>query len=85
MAYVIAEPCHGTKAGDCVTVCPVDCIHPRDDEADYGGAEQLFIDPDTCINCGACAAVCTVEAIYPEEDLPEKWQKFIQINADHYK
>jgi len=47
--------------------------------------EQLFIDPATCINCGACAAVCPVEAIFPEEDLPEQWQKYTQINADHYK
>ena len=29
MAYVIAEPCIGTKDTACVDVCPVDCIHPR--------------------------------------------------------
>ena len=33
MAYVIAEPCTGTKDTACVDVCPVDCIHPRKDEA----------------------------------------------------
>jgi len=27
MAYVIAEPCIGTKDTACVDVCPVDCIH----------------------------------------------------------
>jgi NAD-dependent dihydropyrimidine dehydrogenase PreA subunit len=32
MAYVIAEPCVGTKDTACVDVCPVDCIHPRKDE-----------------------------------------------------
>ena len=32
MAYVIAEPCIGTKDSACVDVCPVDCIHPRKDE-----------------------------------------------------
>ena len=26
MAYVIAEPCIGTKDTACVDVCPVDCI-----------------------------------------------------------
>jgi NAD-dependent dihydropyrimidine dehydrogenase PreA subunit len=26
MAYVIAEPCIGTKDNSCVEVCPVDCI-----------------------------------------------------------
>ena len=34
MAYVIAEPCIGTKDTACVDVCPVDCIHPRKDEPD---------------------------------------------------
>ena len=29
MAYVITEPCIGTKDTACVDVCPVDCIHPR--------------------------------------------------------
>ena len=84
MAFIIAEPCIGEKSGECVQVCPVDCIHPRPDEAEYDGAEQLYIDPQVCINCAACAAVCPVEAIFPEEDLPEKWRQFIEINANHY-
>jgi hypothetical protein len=28
MAYVIAEPCIGTKDTARVDACPVDCIHP---------------------------------------------------------
>ena len=36
MAYVIAEPCIGTKDTACVDACPVDCIHPKKDEAGYG-------------------------------------------------
>ena len=35
MAYVIAEPCINTKDTACVDVCPVDCIHPRKDEAAF--------------------------------------------------
>ena len=27
MAYIICEPCVGTKDTACVDVCPVDCIH----------------------------------------------------------
>ena len=34
MAYVIAEPCIGTKDTACVDACPVDCIHPKKDEAE---------------------------------------------------
>ena len=85
MAHIIAEPCIGTKDTACVEVCPVDCIHPTTDEAKADDAEQLYIDPDTCIDCGLCVDECPVQAIYPEEDLPEEWTKYIQINADWYK
>jgi NAD-dependent dihydropyrimidine dehydrogenase PreA subunit len=54
MAYVIAEPCIGTKDTACVDVCPVDCIHPRKDEAGFEAETQLYIHPDECIDCGAC-------------------------------
>ena len=64
MAYVIAEPCIGTKDSACVDACPVDCIHPKKDEGDHGEAEQLFIDPVECIDCGACVPVCPVSAIF---------------------
>ena len=85
MAYVIAEPCIGTKDTACVDVCPVDCIHPRKDEAGFEEAKQLYINPDECIDCGACVPVCPVTAIFALEDLPEKWAGYTQINADHYK
>ena len=85
MAFIIAEPCIGTKSGECIQVCPVDCIHPRQDEGEFESVEMIYIDPITCINCGACAAVCPVEAIFPEEDLPEKWSSFIQKNAEFFQ
>lgn len=86
MTHIIAEPCIGTKDTACVEVCPVDCIHPTVDENPvYEDATQLFIDPDTCIDCGLCVDECPVQAIFPEEDLPEEWHKYIAINADWYK
>ena len=85
MAYVIAEPCIGTKDTACVDACPVDCIHPRKDEAEFTDATQLYINPDECIDCGACEPACPVAAIFPEEETPEKWKSFIQINYDHWK
>src|SRR3989449_6779383 len=74
MAYIIAEPCIGTKDTACVDVCPVDCIHPRKDEANFADVPQLYIDPVECIDCGACVPVCPVSAIFPLDDLPEKWR-----------
>jgi NAD-dependent dihydropyrimidine dehydrogenase PreA subunit len=85
MTYVIAEPCIGTKDTSCVEVCPVDCIHPRQGEAGFETEEKLYIDPDTCIDCGACVPVCPVKAIFREDELPEKWARFQQIDADWYK
>lgn len=85
MAHVIAQPCIGTKDTACVAVCPVDCIHPTKDEATYADAEQLYIDPDTCIDCGLCVDECPVNAIFPLEDLPKEWASFIEKNAAFYK
>ena len=84
MAYVIAEPCIGTKDNSCVEVCPVDCIHPTPDEPDYDKVEMLYIDPEECIDCDACVEACPVDACFAEDQLPEEWQKYTQINADYY-
>jgi len=72
MAYVIAEPCIGTKDNSCVEVCPVDCIHPTPDEADYDGVEMLYIDPDECIDCDACVEACPVDAIVEDPEVTER-------------
>jgi ferredoxin len=85
MTHVIGQTCIGVKDTSCVDVCPVDCIHPTKDETPFKEADMLFIDPDTCIDCGLCVDECPVQAIYPEEDLPEEWQKYIEINSAWYK
>ena len=85
MPHVITEPCIGTKDTACVLVCPVDCIHPRKDEAAFDAAKQLFIDPNTCIDCGLCVDECPVKAIFTEDDVPTKWKHYIQLNADAFK
>jgi NAD-dependent dihydropyrimidine dehydrogenase PreA subunit len=79
MAYIITEACIGTKDKSCVDVCPVDCIHGTDDD------EQLFIDPDECIDCSACEPACPVNAIYFEDDVPADQQKYIALNAAYFK
>ena len=66
MTRIIADPCINVKSGECVDVCPVDCIHD--------GGDQFYIVPDECIDCGACESVCPVTAIFPEEELPAQWK-----------
>jgi ferredoxin len=84
MAHVIAEPCVGVKDTACVAVCPVDCIHPTKQEAEFESAEMLYIDPETCIDCGLCVDECPVRAIFAEADVPAEWQDFIEKNRAHY-
>jgi NAD-dependent dihydropyrimidine dehydrogenase PreA subunit len=66
-------------------VCPVDCIHPTQNEEGFETAEQLYINPDECIDCGACEPACPVTAIFEESAVPEEWQQYIKINADFFK
>ena len=64
MAFVITSPCIGEKAGDCVEVCPVDCIEE--------GEDQFYIDPEVCIDCAACESACPVSAIVIEDELSDE-------------
>ena len=48
MTYIITGSC--IKDDSCIEVCPVDCIHPTPDAPDFDAAEQLYIDPATCID-----------------------------------
>ena len=85
MTYVITQSCIGTKDTACVDVCPVDCIHPRQDEVGFAAAEMLYIHPDECIDCGACVPACPVEAIFSLDELPDQWQSSIEVNAKYYQ
>lgn len=82
MAHVITQPC--CNDASCISVCPVNCIHPTPDEPEFVTAEMLYIDPDTCIDCGACIDECPVEAIFPDDQLDTKGERYLQINADYY-
>ncbi len=70
MAYVITQPCIGSKDASCVEVCPADCIHPTPDERGFARAEHLYINPDECIDCGACEPACPSTAIFQETAVP---------------
>ena len=82
MTYVIVEACIGVKDRACVDVCPVDCIHPTKHEPQFAAALQLYIDPDTCIDCGACVPECPVEAIFEEYDAPPGEEQQVELNRE---
>ncbi|SFL85302.1 DUF362 domain-containing protein [Salibacterium qingdaonense] len=76
MAFVITQPCQDEKSGDCVDVCPVDCIEE--------GEDQYYIDPDVCIDCGACIVVCPVEAIVEDTELTPETEPFLEKAKKFY-
>ncbi|MCW5981678.1 MAG: ferredoxin family protein [Bryobacteraceae bacterium] len=82
MAYVIVDTC--TKDNECIDACPVDCIHPKPEEANYEEAPQLFVNPEECIDCGACIPVCPTESIYVLEELPADKMAAIARNSGYY-
>jgi NAD-dependent dihydropyrimidine dehydrogenase PreA subunit len=82
MAFIITDPCIGTKDHSCVDVCPVDCIHPRKDEPEFQTTSMLYIHPDECIDCGACVPACPVAAIYDSvASTPEHQKDLVEANA----
>jgi ferredoxin len=81
MAFIITDPCIGTKDSACVDVCPVDCIHPKKDEAEFEQTTILYIHPEECIDCGACVPACPVTAIYDSPDsTPSNQKDLIEAN-----
>ena len=81
MTWVITKLCLDCVDQSCVEVCPVDCIYEYtgDDKGTF--PNQLFIDPEECINCGVCEPECPWEAIFEDEQVPEIFQSDIPLNA----
>ncbi|MGA9873845.1 MAG: FAD-dependent oxidoreductase [Rhodococcus sp. (in: high G+C Gram-positive bacteria)] len=83
MAFAITQNC--CNDASCLSVCPVNCIHPTPDEPDFGKTELLYIDPRTCIDCGACADACPVDAITRVSRLSPDQAIYADINAEYYR
>ncbi|MBY6365517.1 FAD-dependent oxidoreductase [Rhodococcoides corynebacterioides] len=83
MAFAITQNC--CNDASCLSVCPVNCIHPTPDEPDFGTTDLLYIDPRSCIDCGACADACPVDAITRVSRLTPEQQVYADLNADYYR
>ena len=81
MAWVITRLCRDCVDESCVEVCPVDCIYGYDGDDSATFPNQLYIDPEECINCGVCEPECPWEAIFEDEQVPDVFQSDIQVNA----
>jgi ferredoxin len=81
MAWVITSLCRDNVDMACVEVCPVDCIVQYKGDEASGWPNQLYIDPEECINCGVCEPECPWEAIFEDEQVPEVFQADVALNA----
>ena len=64
-------------------MCPKECIlEHRPDGKPSDLPNQLFIDPDECIDCRYCEPECPWGAIYPEADLPDVFADDVRLNAE---
>ena len=81
MAWVITRLCRDCVDMACVEVCPVDCIVQYKGDGDGGWENQLYIDPEECINCGVCEPECPWEAIFEDEQVPDVFEEDVALNA----
>jgi NAD-dependent dihydropyrimidine dehydrogenase PreA subunit len=49
-------------------------------------AAMTYVIAEPCIGTkdNSCVEVCPVDAIFAEDQLPEEWQHFTRLNAEHY-
>ena len=81
MTWVITRLCRDCVDQGCVEVCPVDCIYVYDGEDKSTFPNQLYIDPEECINCGVCEPECPWEAIFEDEQVPPVFTDDTGLNA----
>lgn len=80
MAYIITRLCRDCVDTGCVSVCPVDCIYEYKGSDTASFPNQLYIQPDECIDCGACEPECPWQAIFEEVATPDVFKDDIELN-----
>jgi len=80
MAWVVTRLCRDCVDVSCVKVCPVDCIYEYTGDDRETFPNQLYIDPDECINCSVCEPECPWEAIFEDSAVPDQLKDDIELN-----
>ena len=81
MTWVITRLCRDCLDTSCIEVRPVDCISEHVGPASDQFRNQLYIDPDECIDCQACEPVCPREAPLCGTEVPPVFADDIALNA----
>lgn len=75
MAYTInRDVCEGI--GDCLAVCPTECIAWVEGAVNAKGTRHTRIDAARCTDCGACLSVCPIE-----DAIIDGWRPALQGDA----
>src|SRR5262249_26486927 len=82
MAFVITRLCRDCVHLSCAEVYLVDCILEfRGDDSSGEFPNQLYINPDECMDCGVCELEFPGEAIVESVDVPDVFKDDIGLNA----
>ena len=81
MAWVITRLCRDCLDQSCVDVCPGECIYVYKGSDSDKFPNQLYIDPEECIDCGACEPECPWEAIFEDSAVPNVFSEDTGLNA----
>ena len=81
MTWVITRLCRDCVDQSCVEVCPVDCIYEYTGNNGETFPNQLYIEPEECIDCGVCEPECPWEAIFEDEQVPNVFEEDTALNA----
>ena len=81
MTWVITSLCIDEVDMACVEVSPADCLVQYQGDASSEFPNQLYIDPEECINCGVCEPECPWEAIFEDEQVPDVVADDSPLNA----
>ncbi len=74
MTWVITRLCRDCVDQSCVEVCPVDCIYEYTGNDGETFPNQLYIEPEECIDCGVCEPECPWEAIFEDAQVPSVFE-----------
>ncbi len=81
MTWVVTRLCRDCVDQSCVEVCPVDCIYEYTGNDGETFPNQLYIEPEECIDCGVCEPECPWEAIFEDAQVPDVFEEDTALNA----
>jgi NAD-dependent dihydropyrimidine dehydrogenase PreA subunit len=69
MSYmIVSDVCEGI--GDCIPLCPEECIHWAESKLNSKGTKYVYIDESKCTDCDACLFVCPISGAVLNEWMP---------------